>query len=79
MMIGKPSNPLEAERVVEPDPTSSMQLMRLADALCDMRDSWVTISLALTDLVTDTASPERDKVLTEVERYLARIREADRR
>jgi hypothetical protein len=53
--------------------------MLLADALCDMRDSWVAVSMALTDLVTETESPERDEVLTEVERYLARIREADRR
>lgn len=67
---------------MEPDSTSSpssAQLMLLADALCDMRDSWVAVSMALTDLVTETESPERDEVLTEVERYLARIREADRR
>jgi hypothetical protein len=53
--------------------------MRLADALGDMSDSFVAISLALTDLVTDTASPERDEVLAEVKSYLARMQEADRR
>jgi len=67
---------------VEPDPTSSSssaQLMLLADALGDMRDSLIAASLALADLITEAESPQRDEVLTEVERYLARIRETDRR
>ncbi len=56
-------------------PSSNEQLILLADALGDIRDSLVTISLALTDLVTEMPSPARDAVLIEVERYLSRIRE----
>lgn len=60
-------------------PVPNLQLTRLAESLGSIRDSWVTISLALTDLVTETPSVERDEVLTEVERYLCRLRAADRR
>lgn len=60
-------------------PLSGEQLIQLAGALGDIRDSWVMISLALKDVVTDTPSPSRDEVLTEVERYLWRLREANRR
>ena len=60
-------------------PQQSDQLHKLADALGNMRDSLVTVSLALTDLVTEMPSPARDEVLTEVERYLSRLREANRR
>lgn len=67
---------------MEPDsskPLPNQQLILLADALVELRDSWVTISLALTDFITETPSIQRDEVLTEVERYLCRLREADRR
>lgn len=60
-------------------PASNEQLSKLADALGDIRDSLVTVSMALTDLVTDTPSPDRDEVMVEVECYLCRIREAHRR
>ena len=67
---------------MEPDPNSSpssVQLLRLADALGEMRDSWVAISLALTDLVAEMPSAERDEVRTEVERYLSRLQEGGRK
>jgi hypothetical protein len=35
--------------------------------------------MALTDLVTEMPSPAEDEVVTEVERYLCRMREASRR
>lgn len=60
-------------------PVPNVQLHKLAEALGDMRDSLVTISLALTDLVTEMPSPARDEAAIEVERYLARISEANRR
>lgn len=60
-------------------PEQSAQLHKLADALGNMRDSLVTVSMALTDLVTEMPSPARDEVLTEVERYLSRLGEANRR
>jgi predicted secreted protein len=60
-------------------PESNEQLSKLADALGDIRDSLVTVSMALTDLVTETPSPARDEVMVEVERYLCRIREAHKR
>ena len=67
---------------MEQEPSTPMpkeQLHKLADALGEMRDSLVTVSLALSDLVTEMPSPERDEVVTEVERYLSRMREANRR
>lgn len=59
-------------------PLPRQDLIRLAKSLGDMRDSWVQISLALTDLVTETPSPARDEMRIAVERYLFRIREANR-
>ncbi len=67
---------------MEPDlnsSKSSRQLLRLADALGEMRDSWVAISLALTDLVTEMPSAERDEVRTAVERYLSLLQEGGRK
>ena len=52
--------------------------MRVADALADLRDSWVQLALALKDLMTEDESPRRDEVLTEVERYLTRLKESER-
>jgi hypothetical protein len=57
----------------------SEQLHKLADALGNIRDSLVTVSLALSDLVTEMPSTARDEVVTEVERYLSRLRDANRR
>ena len=61
------------------NPLPNEQLLKLADALGDLRDSLVTASMALTDLVTEMPSPARDEVVMEVERYLFRMREANRR
>jgi HAMP domain-containing protein len=55
------------------------RLKELANALADMRDSWVNLSLMLKDLATELPTPRRDEVAMEVERYLARLREAGRR
>jgi hypothetical protein len=44
-----------------------------------MLDSLAMVFMALTDLVTETVSPTRDEILTEVERYMNRIREANRK
>jgi hypothetical protein len=60
-------------------PSPNEQLIQVASALGEIRDSWVMISLALKDIMTETPSSERDEVLTEVERYLCRLREANRR
>lgn len=60
------------------NPCPNEQLIKLADALGSMRDSLVTVSMALTDLVTEMPSPSRDEVMMEVERYLCRMRQANR-
>jgi hypothetical protein len=51
---------------------------RIEQTLCDIRDTWVLVSVALKDHVADTPSPLRDEVATLVERQLARIRESER-
>jgi hypothetical protein len=50
----------------------------LIGALNALRDHWMELSLALSDIVTETPTPARDEVLAEVERYLCRIRESER-
>lgn len=57
----------------------SNQMQNLVEALNQLRDSWVNLSLALRDHLTEQASPQRDEVSTEVERYLCRLRESERR
>lgn len=67
---------------MEPEPSTPFpneQLIQLAGALGEIRDSWVMISLALKDVVTEIPSTARDEVLAEVERYLCRLRETNRR
>ena len=54
------------------------ELLVLSEALSDLRDSWVLISMALNDHFADVPSPERDKVMEQVERELARIGEGKR-
>jgi hypothetical protein len=61
------------------NPRPNEQLIKLASALGDIRDSLMTVSLALTDLVAEMPSDARDEVVTEVERYLCRMRESNRR
>ena len=59
-------------------PEPNKRMLQMAQALAELRDSWVKMSLLLGDMLTDQESPERDEVLVEVERYLARIRESER-
>ena len=61
-----------------PSSSHNERTMRVADALADLRDSWVQLALALKDLMTEDESPRRDEVLTEVERYLTRLKESER-
>lgn len=61
------------------DVIQTAQLLQIAKSLSDIRDSFVMISLALTDLVTEMPSRERDAVLAAVERYLDRLRRPDQR
>jgi hypothetical protein len=58
---------------------SKAGLMALSEALGTLRDSLVMVSLALKDYKADRPSPMRDEVVVQVERHLARIREAARR
>jgi hypothetical protein len=60
-------------------PSPDQQLIRLAGALGEIRDSWAMISSALKDVMTDIPSAARDEVLTEVDRYFCRLCEANRR
>jgi hypothetical protein len=53
------------------------ELMVLAAALSDLRDSWMHVSMALKDHLSDAPSAERDEVLMQVERDLVRIKEGD--
>lgn len=57
-----------------PDP----QLEDLTDALSNLRDSLVHMSLILKDHLAENSSNARYEVAVEVERYLARIRQVDR-
>ncbi len=78
MKTGKPFN---CRVTMEREPSMPLldeQLIQLACALGKIRDSWVMISLALKDVVTEIPAPARDEVLTEVHRYLCRLREANR-
>jgi hypothetical protein len=58
----------------EPDP----DLMRLSKALGEMRDSFVKMGMTLRDIQFELDSYKRDEVMTEVERYLARLSEFGR-
>lgn len=60
------------------DLIQTAQLLQIAKSLSDMRDSLVMISLALTDLITEMPSRERDAVLAAVENYLERLRRSNR-
>jgi hypothetical protein len=62
---------MDAERT-----ESNLEL--LAVALSDLRDFWVLLSMALKDHFADIPSPERDEMMVQVERQLARIREGER-
>lgn len=55
------------------DTTQAAQLMQIAGSLVIIRDSLVTISLALADLRTEKLSRERDMVMAVVQLYLNRF------
>lgn len=58
---------------MEPQHTNN-QLVVLAKELSELRDTWMRVSMILKDHIADTPSLERDEVLAQVERQLARIR-----
>jgi hypothetical protein len=53
--------------------------MALSHALGDMRDSFTRLSLLLSDMLLEMPSPERDAVVSEVERRLAQIFDSERK
>lgn len=59
-------------------PSAKSDLNVIADALCDIRDTWVLLSIALKDHIADAPSPWRDEIAMLVERQLARLREGER-
>jgi hypothetical protein len=59
----------------EPDDANRQEI---SVALANVRDSWVLISMALKDHFANMPSPQRDEVMVQVERHLARIREGER-
>lgn len=64
----------------EPSKSPPNELMlQLADVLGELRDSWVNISLELTDLRAELPTPESDEIMNEVNRHLCRIRAAGRK
>lgn len=86
MTIGKLFNSVgcitETEFSVEHEPSKippNELMQQWADALGEIRDSWVNISLALADLRDGLPTPESDEVMNQVTRHLCRIREAGRR
>jgi hypothetical protein len=55
------------------DPVQAAQLMQTVSSLVIIRDALVTISLALTDLRTESPTRERDEVMAGVQHYLDRF------
>ena len=49
------------------------QMLEIATALAVLRDSWVNLSLAFSDLLMDQESTRRAEVLNGVEKYLCRL------
>ena len=60
-------------------PLPNEQLLKLADALGDLRDSLVKASITLNDIATQIPSNRRNEIAIEVERHLSRIRDAHKR
>ena len=54
------------------------QLLALVDVLTNLRESLVQATTDLKDHMADFPSTERDEVMVQVERYLARIKERER-
>ncbi len=62
----------------DPDHASATsQMVRLALALNTLRDTLTLMSMALSDMLTDSESTERDATLTEVREYLHHIHEPE--
>jgi hypothetical protein len=59
-------------------PSSNERMLALAQALAETRDLWVQVSLCIKDMLTEQESPQRDEVMTEIQRYLTRLNESDR-
>ena len=56
-----------------PTNTPNSELLILAEALGDLRDSWVLISMVLKDQITETPSLALEEAMLLVEKHLARI------
>ncbi len=56
-----------------PTSTPNSELLILAEALGDLRDSWVLISMVLKDQITETPSLALEEAMLLVEKHLARI------
>jgi hypothetical protein len=53
-------------------------MVRVSQAMGDIRDSMVMMSLALQDLMAATSSPERDAAIAQVQSLLKRWRDASK-
>jgi hypothetical protein len=53
-------------------------MLALAQSLAETRDLWVQMSLSIKDMLAEQESPERNEVMTEIQRYLARLNESGR-
>ncbi len=62
-----------------PQPPRDELLLALVDALNTLRDSWTAISLALGDVLTESASSQRDQTLADVRSYLGTIQDTVKR
>lgn len=62
-----------------PNSQPAVRMQDMAVSLANLRDLWVNLSLMLKDHLTEHASPQRDEVLTEVERLFFRLRDSERR
>jgi hypothetical protein len=79
MTRGKLSSNGDSVELEPSMPASNDQFILLANALGEIRDSWVLISLALRDVMTEMPSADRDEILMEVDRYLCRLFEDNRK
>lgn len=60
-------------------PKPNAEWAMLACALVELRDSLMTLSWSLKDLMAEISSPEKEQAMLEAERFLCRIREVDKR
>ncbi len=58
-------------------PRPSLKMLEMSLALGELRNSWFKLSLIHGEMETESESPLRDELLSEVERYLTRLRVAD--